>query len=475
MADPNERPPIASAPISVILPARNAGNDVDEVVGAWAKVLGSLEREYEIILVDDASNDDTRLRVESLLKTFPRVRLLQHPQRRGLGAALRSGIGAAQHPLLFYTTCDRRYHPDDLRRMLKEIDKLDVVAGYRVGGSIPVWIAWLGGIKRFLVRVFLGMGLERRDCWLGWTGYKRRWAARWLFGLRLRDPECAFCLFRREFFRRIPIHDDGDFALIEILAKANFLGCLMAEAPVTCLMPRGQGYTSGWDPPRPFRREIGPLLRHPDFGPVNPEAVPTATALHSSAEPAIFGQPLTLTATVSIEGESLATLAGTVVFKDGDRKLGSGPIHGKSATLASSKLRVGNHTLTAMYAGNRDFLGSSSPVLTQRVDKVPTMALVVSSSASVRKGQEVQLTATVKAEYSEKRQPSGRVVFRSSEHLLDSVPLAGDTASLATSSLPVGTHSITAAYEGDNRFAGSTSVAVAVTVLVPDDAASATP
>jgi hypothetical protein len=470
MVDPNPRPPIAAAPISVILPARNAGTDIDDVVGAWVKLLDSLQREYEVILVDDASSDDTRLRAEPLIRAFPRVRMLQHPQRRGLGAALRTGIAAAQHPLLFYTTCDKHYHPDDLRRMLKEIDKLDLVAGYRVGRVIPGWLVWLERIKRLLVRVFLGMSLERRDCWLGWAGYGRRWAARWLFGLRVRDPECVFCLFRRELFKRIPIQNDGDFAAIEILAKANFLGCLMAEAPVTCLVRQGRNYPAGWDPPRRLRQEIGQLFRRPDFGSVNPDAVRTAVALRSSAEPAIFGQPLTLTATVSIEGEALGTLAGTVVFKDGDKQIGSGQLHGKTATLACSNLAVRSHSLSAIYTGNRDFQGSTSPVLAQSVDPVPTMALLVSSSAAVKKGQAVTFTATVKAEYVEKDVPGGNVAFRSNGDLLESVPLRGDTAAFSTSSLPVGTHSITASYQGDSRFAGSNSVPVAVTVDPPEAA-----
>jgi len=277
MLEPNERPAISSAPLTVVLAARNAAVDVDEVVEAWNALLQSLQRDYEIILVDDASNDDTRLRAEALVGRIPRLCVLQNPVRLGLGGALRTGIAVAQYPLLFYTTCDKQYHPDDLRRMVKEIerpvtegDKIDLIVGYRVGEAIPAWLVWLDAVKWLFVRVFFGMSLEKRDCWLGWTGYARRWAARWLFGLRVRDPECLFCLFRREFFKRIPIQTDGDFAAIEILAKANFLGCMMVEAPVTCLPGRAQRYPTGWDPPRRLRREIGLLFRYADFGPVNP-------------------------------------------------------------------------------------------------------------------------------------------------------------------------------------------------------------
>jgi glycosyltransferase involved in cell wall biosynthesis len=472
MTDLNERPPIASAPISVILPARNAGTEVEEVVAAWIKFLDGMARDYEVLVVDDASSDDTRQRAEALTKAFPRVRLISQPERRGFGAALRTGIAAARYPLLFYTTCDKQYHPDDLGRLLKEIDKVDLVVGYRIGAALPAWLACLDAIKRILVRIFLGMSLERRDCWLGLNGSGRRWAARWLFGLRLRDPECVFGLFRRENFKRIPIQNDGDLAPIEILAKANFLGCMMAEVPVTCLARKGRRYSAGWDSPGPPRRQIRELFRRPDFGPVNPEAVRTATSLRSSAEAAIFGQPLTLTAVITIEGEAVAKLSGTVVFMEGARQIGTAQVHDRTATMTSSKLSVGSHSLSATYAGDRDFQGSSSSVLMQKVDPVPTMVLIVSSSASVKRGEELKLTATIKGEYAEKDKPSGEVAFRSGADLLESVPLIGDTASLLTSSLPVGTHAITACYEGDSRFAASTSVPVTVTVLPPEQVPS---
>ena len=53
--------------------------------------------------------------------------------------------------------------------------------------------------------------------------------ARILFGLRYHDVACPFRLFRRDILARIPIQSDGPFAHVELLAKANFLGCLMGE------------------------------------------------------------------------------------------------------------------------------------------------------------------------------------------------------------------------------------------------------
>src|SRR5262249_30078436 len=140
---------------------------------------------------------------------------------------------------LFYTTCSKEYDPQDLRRLLEKIDQVDLVTGYRVGRPVPVWRRLLDFLWRGFVRVLFGMPLEREDCWPGTRGWRRRWLARWMFGVRVRDPECAFRLFRRSVFQRIPIQSSGSWAQVEIIAKANFLGCWMAEEPVTWVAAEG--------------------------------------------------------------------------------------------------------------------------------------------------------------------------------------------------------------------------------------------
>jgi len=259
-----ERPAIASSPLSVVLTAHNEGSHIHDVVKAWLAFLDSLKRDYEIVLVDDGSSDDTGREADALAGQFSKLRAFHHPQRRGLGASLRTGIEAAQFPLLCYATANKDFLPADLQRFLDTIDKLDLAIGYRIG-HIPGWLVWLDRLYRIFVRVIFGMGLERRDCWPGWSGIRRRLLGRWIFGVRVRDPECAFCLGRRHIFGRIPIQSNSSFALIEIVAKANFQGCLLGEVPVT-YVPR-MGKADDPQNPRQVRREIWALFRRPDFGP----------------------------------------------------------------------------------------------------------------------------------------------------------------------------------------------------------------
>jgi hypothetical protein len=124
-------------------------------------------------------------------------------------------------------------------------------------------------VYRLLVRVFIGVSLPAAPCWLGASGWLRRRVARWCFGVRLHDPECAFRLFRRSIFQRIPIQTDGEFAQVEILAKANFLGKLMDQVRVEH-RPRPDGRPLAPDGlrDRPLR-DARRVLHAADFGPAH--------------------------------------------------------------------------------------------------------------------------------------------------------------------------------------------------------------
>ena len=100
---------------------------------------------------------------------------------------------------------------------------------------------------------------------------------------------------------------------------------------------------------------------------VNKDA--TTTSVTSSRNPAPKGQSVTFTATVAVRTPGTATPAGTVTFKDGNRTLGSVSLNsGGQATLSISNLNKSSHSITAVYGGNSNSLGSTSPVLIQTIN-----------------------------------------------------------------------------------------------------------
>lgn len=266
MPELTPRPPIADAPLSIILLAAASTSELEEVVAAWSALLVELGRTTaEIILVPYGTPLRPDPMSDSLVSRFPRLRWLSETQS-GVGAALQAGILAAQFPLVVFAPADKQFQPAELKRLLGEIDKVDLVTGYRVDRPAPAWLEAIDFGVHWLARIFLGYQTERRDSWLGWSGWGRRWLARWVFGLQVTDAECVFRLARREIFRRIPIHSLTRVAHLEILAKANHLGVWMAQVPLSWIPPKQMPAEPG--AARQERAELMRLFKHPDFSPV---------------------------------------------------------------------------------------------------------------------------------------------------------------------------------------------------------------
>jgi hypothetical protein len=192
----------------------------------------------------------------------------------------------------------------------------------------------------------------------------------------------------------------------------------------------------------------------------------TSTTLNASANPSIVGQSVTLTASVSVQSSGAGTPTGTVTFQDGSTVLGTGTLQVVNgvdqATFTTSTLAVRNHSITAVYSGDTNFVTSSSTTLSQAVDYATTTTLSAPSSSVF--GQAITLRATVKAVVANAGTPTGTVTFRDGSTVLGTATLqvvnGVDQATLKVSSLAVGSHSLTAVYGGDSNFAVSTSPAV---------------
>lgn len=178
----------------------------------------------------------------------------------------------------------------------------------------------------------------------------------------------------------------------------------------------------------------------------------------SSANPSTYGQRVTLLAVVLPGERGFGMPTGTVTFKDGEAILGTGTLTPWGlAGYSTSSLSPGRHLISVVYAGDDTFNGSTSPVLSQRVKKASTTKIVSSANPSVS-GRLVTFTATVSAAELGAGTPAGTVTFKDGGRVLGTAALdPSGQASYSTRSLSVGTHSITAVYNGDGDYAGSTS------------------
>jgi len=184
----------------------------------------------------------------------------------------------------------------------------------------------------------------------------------------------------------------------------------------------------------------------------------TTTILVATPNPSLAGQAVTLTATISGTG---GIPTGSVIFSDGGTALGAGNLTGGVATFASTSLTAGNHSLTATYSGGGNFLGSVSTSLTQTVNRIAAGVTLIGAPNPSVTGQVVTFTATVAGTGGT---PTGLVTFKDGAVTLGTGTLNAGIAELASASLAVGNHSLSATYSGDGSFLGAVSAALSQVV-----------
>jgi autotransporter-associated beta strand protein len=204
-------------------------------------------------------------------------------------------------------------------------------------------------------------------------------------------------------------------------------------------------------------------------------ATNSSTSLASSG-PAIYGQSVTFTATITaLNGSGNPT--GTVTFMDGSQTLGTanvstaGGVTTAKYTTTGFQLPVGpSQTITAIYSGDSNYSPSSGSV-TQSVGEANTTTTVAASSPAVY-GQPVTLTATIAPPVGAPIDPTGTVTFTDGNITLAAGVVVSTTNGITTATvtttafqLPIGNgQTITAAYSGDTTYVGSVgSVAESVT------------
>jgi glycosyltransferase involved in cell wall biosynthesis len=193
--------------ITAFFPAYNDGGTIGSQVITALQVLPRITTDYEVIVVNDGSQDHTADVLEELSRRYPRVRVIHHTRNRGYGRALRTGFAYACKEWVFYTDGDAQYDPHDLLFLVAAWrEDVDVVNGYKIARSDP------------LHRIVIG--------WL----YKH--CASLAFGLRIRDVDCDFRLIRRSLLDSVPLESETGAICVEMIKKFQGTGCRFAEVPV---------------------------------------------------------------------------------------------------------------------------------------------------------------------------------------------------------------------------------------------------
>ena len=205
--------------ISVVLPAHNEADNIRTTVENCVLFLENNVSDYEVVIVNDGSSDDTQKIVEKVISTSSKVVLVNHPLNMGYGSALRSGFDKASCEYIFFMDSDGQFDINDLDRLLPLVSAKDVVIGYRedrADSFIRSLNAWLYGFYIYLT-----------------------------FGLKVRDMDCAFKVFPKKAYQDIrPIKSGGALFSAEFLIKLKRNGLTLKEVPVRHF-PRRFGTQSG--------------------------------------------------------------------------------------------------------------------------------------------------------------------------------------------------------------------------------------
>lgn len=154
--------------ISVIIPAYNEGSVIVDTIVAVDTYCQQTFQDYEIIVVNDGSTDQTASKV--ILMTNDRIKLVENDRNRGKGFSVRHGVEVAEKEWLLLCDADMSTPIGECDKLLEYVADYDIVIGSRksIGGSVkkaqPKWKEWLGSMGNHVIRIILQLPYKDTQC-----------------------------------------------------------------------------------------------------------------------------------------------------------------------------------------------------------------------------------------------------------------------------------------------------------------------
>ena len=198
------------ADVSVLVPAKDEADNLIPFMQLAADAFAAdPSTQYEVVVIDDGSVDDTWEVLQRLKTQYPFLSAVRHRARRGIADALRTGYLNSAGAILVFYPADLQFKPEDIPRLVRPIldDQADMVTGFKEGTYE----------KAFVSKIYNGL-------------------SRALFNVPVKDLNSVKA-YRREIMDGLPVRPDWHRFMIVIAAEQGFT---VTEIPVP-LYPRNAG------------------------------------------------------------------------------------------------------------------------------------------------------------------------------------------------------------------------------------------
>jgi len=155
--------------ISIIIPFYNEAESLPVLTRQLIEVMNKIKKEYEVILVDDGSNDNFQF---SIFNFHSNIKLIKHKKKLGKGQALKTGIESSKGDIIVFMDADLQDDPKDIKNFLKKIDEgYDLVNGIRANRQESVIVKTYSKIASWFLRTFLHSPFTDINC--GFKAFKK--------------------------------------------------------------------------------------------------------------------------------------------------------------------------------------------------------------------------------------------------------------------------------------------------------------
>ena len=193
--------------ISIFFPCYNDAKSIAKLVKKSYEILPTLTDNYEVLVIDDFSIDNSRKKLKDLKRRYPDLHIIFHEKNLGYGGTLKSGFKNSEKDLVFYTDGDGQYDVSEIKILYSLMtDDVDFINGIKMSRHDPTYRIFLGNLYSFI--------------------------ARWLFFLPTYDVDCDFRLIRRSLIKKINLQSNSGSICVELVKKSQRAGAKFRQVSV---------------------------------------------------------------------------------------------------------------------------------------------------------------------------------------------------------------------------------------------------